>query len=218
MKNLTLSELKAQASLFLTIVQNIPIPELYGVNNGKALSNYFENAFDDFLKENFSYEIGNAASGLDFPDLNVDLKVTSARQPQSSSPFRAASQKVYGLGYHLLVFVYDKTDNDDEAAAYFDFQEVVFIDKSRTADYQTTQQIHAILDANGNVDDLDALLQDRNFPLDDIGRRELAERIMKHPPPMGYLTISNALQWRLQYSRVIVEGKNPQVSGIESLL
>jgi hypothetical protein len=26
---------------------------------------------------------------------------------------------------------------------------------------------------------------------------------MNHPPALGFLTISNALQWRLQYSRVI---------------
>jgi hypothetical protein len=26
---------------------------------------------------------------------------------------------------------------------------------------------------------------------------------MKTPPALGYLTISNALQWRLQYSRAI---------------
>jgi hypothetical protein len=31
---------------------------------------------------------------------------------------------------------------------------------------------------------------------------------MKNPPKVGYLTISNALQWRLQYSRVIQEAGN----------
>ena len=31
----------------------------------------------------------------------------------------------------------------------------------------------------------------------------MAEDILKNPPKIGYLTISNALQWRLQYGRVI---------------
>jgi hypothetical protein len=31
----------------------------------------------------------------------------------------------------------------------------------------------------------------------------LADEIMQLPPVLGYLTISNALQWRLQYSRVL---------------
>ena len=29
------------------------------------------------------------------------------------------------------------------------------------------------------------------------------EELLMNPPELGYLTISNALQWRLQYSRVI---------------
>lgn len=36
-----------------------------------------------------------------------------------------------------------------------------------------------------------------------MGRDLLAERILQNPPQLGYLTISNALQWRLQYSRII---------------
>jgi len=41
----------------------------------------------------------------------VDIKVTSIRQPQSSCPFKSARQKIYGLGYSLIVFVYDKKDD-----------------------------------------------------------------------------------------------------------
>jgi hypothetical protein len=32
----------------------------------------------------------------------------------------------------------------------------------------------------------------------------MAERILKKPPKVGYLTISNALQWRLQYGRIVM--------------
>ena len=49
----------------------------------------------------------------DLPSLDVDIKVTSIRQPQSSCPFQSARQKIYGLGYHLLIFVYEKSDNDE---------------------------------------------------------------------------------------------------------
>ncbi len=44
---------------------------------------------------------------------------------------------------------------------------------------------------------------ERNLPVDEIGADQLADKILKFPPNQGYLTISNALQWRLQYSRVI---------------
>ena len=32
---------------------------------------------------------------------------------------------------------------------------------------------------------------------------QIAEQILKNPPKTGYLTISNALQWRLQYGRIV---------------
>jgi hypothetical protein len=57
-----------------------------------------------------------------------------------------------------------------------------------------------------------AHFQDRNLPLDDIQARALAEEILANPPEIGYLTISNALQWRLQYSRVI--SKAGEIEGI----
>ena len=52
----------------------------------------------------------------------------------------------------------------------------------------------------------------RNLPVDEDGAAQLAERILETPPLQGYLTISNALQWRLQYSRVIQQAGT--VSGI----
>jgi hypothetical protein len=46
-------------------------------------------------------------------------------------------------------------------------------------------------------------MMDRNLPLDEIGAEALANEILGNKPPQGYLTISNALQWRLQYQRAI---------------
>jgi len=43
------------------------------------------------------------------------------------------------------------------------------------------------------------------LPVDEIQARKLAEEIFRNKPKIGYLTISNALQWRLQYNRVIEE-------------
>jgi hypothetical protein len=54
--------------------------------------------------------------------------------------------------------------------------------------------------------------------LDEIGREILAERILQQPPEIGYLTISNALQWRLQYSRIIQVATTTITVGIENLL
>ena len=60
-----------------------------------------------------------------------------------------------------------------------------------------------MLDNNANSDDIIAYLADRNLPADEITMSDLAEEILRNKPVQGYLTISNALQWRLQYVRIV---------------
>lgn len=201
--DLTLDTLKSEASKFARLLTATPVPALFGVTDGKAVGTHVEAEFNAHILTSYGNTQGNAAKGIDFPALNVDLKVTSARQPQSSCPYRDAKQKVYGLGYHLLVFVYTKTDDHELQAARLDIQQVLFIDQNLTGDFQTTTGIAAILANNGNQDDLEAFIEERNLPVDEIGRRDLAELILEQPPTVGCLTISNALQWRLQYGRAL---------------
>ena len=46
----------------------------------------------------------------------------------------------------------------------------------------------------------------------------LAERILLEPPPLGYLTVSNALQWRLQYGHVLRLVSDKGITGLQNLL
>jgi len=216
MNELTLTQLKMEAQHFARLLSATPIPALYGVTDGKAVGTHIEQTFREYLFERYNPIAGNAASGIDLPALEVDIKATSIRQPQSSCPFRDASQKVYGLGYHLLVFVYEKLDQHDVQAAQLNIQHTIFIARERTADYQTTYGLRGILSRNGDKADVVAFLVERNLPLDEIGCDTLAERIMREPPEIGYLTVSNALQWRLQYGRAV--GVAGTLEGVENLL
>jgi len=135
----------------------------------------------------------------------VDIKVTSIKQPQSSCPFKNARQKIFGLGYSLLIFVYEKIDNQKTRTGRLNILHSIFIEAERTADYQTTKGILNIIENNGNKDDIVAFMQDHLLPVEDIQASQIAEEILANPPNIGYLTISNALQWRLQYKRVIEE-------------
>lgn len=216
MTDLTVTDIKLEAGIFLRSLSQRGIASLFGVTDGKAVGTYVERGFHAHLEPDYDYVIGSAAGGIDFPELAIDLKVTSARRPQSSCPYRSAEQKLYGLGYNLIVFVYDKRDDAESELAYLSFVNAVFVEDKRTADYQTTRGIINILNNGANLDDIDAFLEERNLPLDDIGRRMLAEKIVADPPKQGYVTISNALQWRLQYTRTIsIAG---QVDGVDSLL
>jgi restriction system protein len=215
--DLTLDTLKREAKTYAQALSSQAISALYGVTDGKAVGTYVEQGFRNYLHSRYMFVPGNAAQGIDFPELLVDLKVTSINQPQSSCPFRDAHQKVYGLGYGLLVMVYDKADDAVTNAARLNMQHVIYIDSERTADYQTTFGILEILRRDGNVEDVAAFLDERNLPLDEIGRDALAKRIMTDPPKQGYLTISNALQWRLQYSRAITIAGKGRTEGLENV-
>ena len=190
--------------------------ELFGVTDGKAVGTFIEHKFRDGIEANFTVEIGSSALGIDLPSIETDIKVTSIRQPQSSCPYHSARQKIYGLGYNLLLFVYEKSDNQEDRTALLKFLSCAFIDKSRTSDYQTTRGIIEILEREGNREDIIAFLSDRNLPGDEIIYNTLADEIIKSPPVLGYLTISNALQWRLQYSRIV--NLKEVVSGIVKII
>ncbi len=200
---LNLDQFIYEASVFSIQQSTHAEPSLFGVTDGKAVGTYLEHKFTRYLQSRYQFQAGNSANGIDFPSLNIDMKVTSRRQPQSSCPFRSARQKIYGLGYALIVFVYEKVDDPYSRTSLLKITDTIFINAEQTADYQTTRGLIEIINGNGNHDDVAAFLMDRNLPVDDIALNNLASEILSNPPQLGYLTISNALQWRLQYSRAI---------------
>ena len=167
---LTTEQLLIEANAFAAILSVYPEPSLYGVTDGKAVGTFVEHKFKAHLAQNYVVAVSSSASGIDLPILNVDIKVTSIAQPQSSCPFKSARQKIFGLGYALLIFVYGKTDDATTKTATLNILHTIFVEKERTADYQTTTGLKQILNNNGNIDDLVAFMLDRNLPLDEICR------------------------------------------------
>ena len=203
---LTIEHVKNEAAQFAVTESVHSEPALYGVTDGKAIGTYLEAKFRMHLAPRYTFGQGNAAKGIDFPDLNLDVKTTSITQPQSSCPFKSARQKIFGLGYSLLVFVYEKTDDPDTQAGRLNILHTIFVEEQRTADYQTTLGLRQILENGANVEDIAAFLNDRYLPTDPIETNAIAEELLaQRSLDQGYLTISNALQWRLQYTRVIRE-------------
>lgn len=212
MKQLELSDLKLEAKLFCEFMKTENHTFLIGVTDGKAVGTYVEHRFQKYISSKYSVEIGSSAKGIDLPGqgIETDIKVTSIVQPQSSCPFKNARQKIFGLGYNLLVFMYDKRDTTTTCT--LDFKYCAFIDKTRTADFTITKRLREMIDDGANKEDIIGFLVDKNVSGDDIVYSDLADEILIHKPEQGYLTISNALQWRLQYARVIaLENK---VSGV----
>jgi len=197
LKSLSIELLRKEAAIFSRVESQFPEPSLYGVTDGKAVGTYFEHKFQSYLQTKYKFSRGSSAKGIDFPDLGVDMKVTSVKQP---------------LGYALLVFVYDKHDDPKTTTGRLNVLHTIYVEALRTADFQTTSGLIRLLANSANKDDILAFFADRMLPSDNVEADALAEEVIKKPPEIGYLTISNALQWRLQYSRVIEQAG--QIGGI----
>jgi len=217
-KKLTIEKLIAEAKVFCVSESEIRNKDLFGVTDGKAVGTHIEHKFQEHLKQKYNTVIGSSANGIDLPseEILTDIKVTSIKQPQSSCPFKDARQKIFGLGYNLLVFVYDKVDDPKTKTAKLDFVSCSFISKERTADYTTTYRLREMVKDNANVEDIVSYLNDKNIPADEITINQLSQQILKSPPTQGYLTISNALQWRLQYQRIVT--LTLEIDGIKKLI
>lgn len=213
MEILTVKNLKIAAAEFAAYLSSIRVEEVVGITDGKAVGTFVEAAFKVYLRQfYFADNWGNAASGVDLPTINTDIKSTSIRQPQSSLPFKSARQKLYGLGYNLLVFVYEKDDDQDRNLV---LRSVDFVDAEHTGDYRLSKYVINALAEGSYEDEIFAIFEDMKLPGDEIVYNQLVEEVMQHAPEQGYLTISNALQWRAQYRRVIdVAGT---VEGVEKI-
>jgi hypothetical protein len=212
---LTIRLLCQEAAAFAEVESAFPEPTLYGVTDGKAIGTYLEHKFRAHIELKYTFAPSSSAIGIDFPDLRVDIKVTAITQPQSSCPFKSARQKIFGLGYSILVFVYEKKDDPKTTSAVLNILHTVFISEDRTADFTMTRLIRQHLEAGCNAEDLIALMHDKNLPVDEIEANKIADELLKKACEQGYLTISNALQWRLQYARVIEQAG--KVKGIQKL-
>jgi hypothetical protein len=201
---LTTETLCTEAARFAAAERQHPEPSLFGVTDGKAVGTYLEHKFRAFLRGcGYQFEEGNSASGIDFPSLLVDMKVTSIRQPQSSCPFKSARQKVYGLGYSLIIFVYEKTEDEATRTARLNIAETIFVEAEYTADFQMTKGIRDILENEGNQDDLVAFLSDCYYPDGEDGLGALAQDLLHQKPEQGYLNMNRKRScWPVLSARV----------------
>jgi hypothetical protein len=197
----------AQAGVFAKEFAAVEHPGLLGAINGKKVGTYIEVAFKKSLRDIgiIGATEGNAGEGIDLPSFGIDIKATSVKKPQSSSPFGSFRQKIEGLGYDLIVFVYVKADEAQSCTV--EFAAVRYVPSHLTADFQTTRGLRKlILEDEANADDVFDFLIERKVPVDESSLYEYAQSLLENPPAQGYLTVTNAPQWRLMYGRIVTGG------------
>lgn len=197
---LSVDSLIKEAENFCAEMENRNHPELTGINDGKTIGTFIEHEFREYLKDRYEFTLGSSASGIDFPDadINTDLKVTSSKKPQNSCPFEDVKQKIYGLGYNLLLIIYTKKDVGNRCV--LTFESCTFIESDETGDYNLTKNLRKMVENRWSKEKIAYYLRESKLPGDEDTLERLAEEIIHNPPKQGYLTISNAFQWRLKYT------------------
>ena len=70
MEALTIVSLQDRTKDFCRALSDELTPELYEVNDGKTVGTFVEHRFRDFLANDYEFEAGTSAMGIDFPGLN----------------------------------------------------------------------------------------------------------------------------------------------------
>lgn len=203
---------------FCKWLESTPHPTLKGVTDGKAIGTYIEQACRKFVSERSMLPAsGSSALGQDLPQFNADVKATFLKQPQSSSPFHSIEEKIFGLPYNLLLFVHTKTDSPD--GARIELHRVSYIPKELTADHRTSklavELAGQIKTGEVSKDEARQTLRE-NLSLEEGSDIQVTDKIMerltKSPPQIGVITITFALQWRLNYNRFKTKDAIPGVT------
>lgn len=203
MPKLTIETLKREAQAFSRAESLHKEKSLFGITDGKKVGTYLEYKFKELLRNKYNFEEANSANGIGLPSVQIDIQFTDIYQPYSSYHFKSVRQKIYGLGCSLLWFMYEKIDDTKSKSATLNILHTLFMNRDRTADFRTTKGLISILESKGNKDDLMAFMFDAHLLADESEAGKLADEILSNPPELGYVGVSNALNWQMQYSKAI---------------
>lgn len=186
--------------------------EIFGAVSCHVVNSFVERCFLEHLSDYYNLDVGFSPLNVALPSINTEIRTAPVDRPDTFCPYISSRQKIYGLGYNLLLMLYVKTDDNAAREGHFAIKSCEYVSAERTADHMTTKILHEILLGGGNQDDVFAFLSDwmQGVPIERL--KELAAEIIQTPPTIGFLTISQSRQWRLQASHVIGE-----CAGVEGL-
>ncbi len=163
----------------------------------KSVAVFAEETLHQWCAARFAYTRGSTASGLDFPAVPMDFKVTDAAHPQSSIPALGRHEMLWGLGYHVLIATYRKVET--AGAIRLALEDCWLVEARQTADRRTTEEVARLLRHGVTDAQLAAYLQDRlPFCSPEEAQRQVV-RIRQQPPRLGVLTLRPAMQYRATY-------------------
>ena len=103
--------------------------------DGKSLGTYIEKLLKAEISRFFGIAIGGSpAAGVDIPELALNTKATSDRQPQSSEPFHSPYDRVLGSKYDIVVCIYNGTELFGSTACPLRILSAQYLERTEVAD------------------------------------------------------------------------------------
>lgn len=122
---------------FCAEIESRTVPEDKS-GTSKEIGTYFEKELRDWFEEKHGLvSEGSVAQDIDLPAFNLDVKTTSNRKPQSSSTFDDPGERIVGVDYNILLFVYDKQSVN--GGNNFEIKTCAYIPKERASDYRKSE-------------------------------------------------------------------------------
>jgi len=87
---------------------------------------------------------GSSAGGVDIPEIGLDLKGTSERQPQSSHPFTSSYRRILGTDYDILVSIYNGESFLSDKTASLQILHASYLKKTEVADSRLCKDAKAL--------------------------------------------------------------------------
>jgi len=188
---------------FCAEIESRTVPEDKS-DTSKRIGTYFEKELREWFEEKHGFvSEGSVAEGIDLPAFNIDVKMTSNRQPQSSSPFDDPGERITGVDYNILLFVYDK--HSVEEGNQFDIESCAYIPKERASDYRKSENAAKLVEDYRESKLSESELREQLEELTGIGAisDEKFNEIKENPPKEGAITMTPAVQWRFNYNKMV---------------
>ncbi|XHR27377.1 MAG: hypothetical protein ACFUZC_15690 [Chthoniobacteraceae bacterium] len=212
---ITCDQLKTEAAAFAQAHTRHSEPALVGLDF-PVVEAYYLLRFKRELARRYELPEDPEEDGIAFPDIKVDVKFVNDRLNDSFCPMISRLQKVKGLGYDVLLFVYHQESDFAAGTVWLEIRRAIWVENYRTADWYATTSLLDCLAKKPLMEDLLSLFDDFPFMLHPGEAWKLAEDSLKKPPQQGYAAIGRASLWHIRWGRVISEAG--KVDGIQLLV
>jgi len=128
--------------------------------DGKSLGTCIEKLLKAEISRKLGVKLtGSAATGVDIPELSLNTKATSDKQPQSSEPFDSPYERVLGAKFDILACIYNGIEFlQSQKTTLIQIAAAMYYGRTEVADQQLCESARLLRDLlnRGTVSEIPA--------------------------------------------------------------